>query len=721
MRNLSVWSSVLQSFAVIGSVTLTVCASAQIPRLNTLYPIGGKVGTSVEVELRGSNLTGADTFIVNSPYLTGKVDPSVGKPDETHKPVWQNKCGSCHELRSPSNRSLTPQQWSDVVERMVKVRQAPLSADESTKVTQYLQGMARAGRVSAHLNISPDAKPGLYEVRVSNPKGVSTVGLFEVGNLPEITGAPGTLETAPTVQLPCIANGSITGNYERHFFKFTAKQGQRLVFNLKGFRYNILTQMFFNPNLRLYDNTGKEIQENHGYFELDPLIDWMCQKDGDYTLEVRDILGRGNPGSVYRMSMGQVGYDTVAYPPALTGGKKSNLRLIGKNLPGGVKDCTVEPAAGWGLQLIGTPEGSQQVFVTPLTINTFSARKPVAGTFPCGFTGRLDRAEPQTFTVDLPQDTSLEFESYSTKLGSPANVVVQVLNAKGEQVARVEPEQRTVVKLAGKQTYTVRVQETGALFGNDYVYYVEARPAQPNVVAVLRPDTITLRAGGKTAAEVLITRRERTAGNLSISAENLPDGVTAESIEFPPDRNQGFIIFTASPNAKVGDIPINVNVGVTVDDKTLHFYRAKPEEQYVMNNQARYTERTQSILSVRPSLDVKFERIDSGPVRVHPRKGVEMKIKIDRSGGYKGGVVFLTTGLPSGWIASAESVGGDKNEVTLTIRPDGNNTQPFLKRDLKLTRLKAIVEAIIDEYRYFVTTFEVIPQDNIVDDEGRPL
>ena len=603
---------------------------------------------------------------------------------------------------------------------MVKVRQAPLSADEATKVTQYLQGMARAGRVSAHLNISPDAKPGLYEVRVSNPKGVSTVGLFEVGTLPEITGAPGTLVTAPKVQLPCVANGSITGNFERHFFKFTAKQGQRLVFNLKGYRYNILTQMFFNPNLRLYDSTGKEIQENHGYFELDPLIDWICQKDGDYTLEVRDILGRGNPGSVYRMSMGQVGYDTVAFPPALTGGKKSNLRLIGKNLPGGVEDCVVEPATGWGLQLIGTPEGSQQVFITPLLINNFNSRKPANGSFPCGFTGRLDKAEPQSFSVNLAQDTTLEFESYSTRLGSPANVVVQILNAKGDQVARVEPEQRTAVKLSGKQTYTVRVQETGAKFGNDYVYYVEARLAEPNVVAVLRPDTITVRPGSRTAAEVLITRRERTTGNLTLSADNLPEGVTAESIDFPPDRNQGYIIFSASPNAKIGDVPISVNVGVTVDDKNVHLYRAKPEELYVMNNQARYTERTQSVLSVRPPLDVKFERIGDGPVRVHPRKGVEVKFKIDRSGGYKGGVVFLTSGLPSGWIASAESVGGDKNEIMITVRPDGNNTQPFLKRDLKLSRIKAIVEAVIDEFKYVVATFEVIPQDNIVDDEGRP-
>src|SRR5439155_17778986 len=125
--------------------------------------------------------------------------------------------------------------------------------------------------------------------------------------------------------------GCFMSGGERHFFKFTAKKDERLVFNLKAFRYTEVRQFYFSPNLRLYDSAGKEIVENHGYYDLDPLIDWTCPADGDYTIEARDLLGRGNPGSVYRLTMGEVPYDTAIYPPAAQAGQQAQLRVVGKN------------------------------------------------------------------------------------------------------------------------------------------------------------------------------------------------------------------------------------------------------------------------------------------------------------------------------------------------------------------------------------------------------
>src|SRR5207302_7819084 len=76
-------------------------------------------------------------------------------------------------------------------------------------------------------------------------------------------------------------------------------------------------------DLRLYDAAGKELVENHGYYDLDPLIDWTCPADGDYTLEVRDLLGRGNPGSVYRLTMGPLAREASLpdEPPYFSSGR----------------------------------------------------------------------------------------------------------------------------------------------------------------------------------------------------------------------------------------------------------------------------------------------------------------------------------------------------------------------------------------------------------------
>ena len=66
--------------------------------------------------------------------------------------------------------------------------------------------------------------------------------------------------------------------------------------------------------------------------------------------------------------------------------------------------------------------------------------------------------------------------------------------------------------------------------------------------------------------------------------------------------------------------------------------------------------------------------------------------------------MFLS-GLPSGWVANPEASTGP--ELTMTIRPDGNDTNPFLKRDSKWTPIIATLEAASDEFRFAFGTVVV--------------
>ena len=127
---------ILQPLVILSGIALCATATAQIPRINTFFPIGAKAGSTVEVEIRGSSLDGASLMLVNGKAVTGTLAPGGAKVDETFKPLWQAKCASCHELRSPANRSLTPGQWTATVERMVKLRSAPLS--EALKINRTL-------------------------------------------------------------------------------------------------------------------------------------------------------------------------------------------------------------------------------------------------------------------------------------------------------------------------------------------------------------------------------------------------------------------------------------------------------------------------------------------------------------------------------------------------------------------------------------------------------
>jgi len=528
-------------------------ATAQMPRITTLFPIGGKSGSSVEVEIRGANLNGAETLLVSGAGVSGRVLPSDAKPDETHKPLWQAKCAGCHELRSPANRSMTPAQWSATVERMIKVRQAPIPQDEADKITQFLTSAARAGRVAAQIQIAPNTPASLYEVRIVTSKGLSTASYFEVGTLPEYLGANGKREEAQPVGLPCTANGTILANTERHFYKFAAKQGQRLIFDMKAFRYNELTQTYFNPVLYLYDSAGRQLAENHGFSDLDPRIEWNCPADGEYTLEARDLLGRGNPGSVYRLTIGTLP-STVAPPPVV--GQTDNLQ------------------------------------------------------------------------------------------NSPM--------------------------------------------------FCYARDAN-----------VTLRPGMTTPVEIHVGKRDGS-GTIHIEAQELPPGVTAEPLVIPQDRGVGFLLLKAASDLKPLEKPFRL-VATFKTDKAETRNLVIPQERYRINNDDRFLSRSEAMIAVRGQSDFSVEIVTGKSVRVHPRDAVEVKLKTVRREGFKSGITFVVRNLPSGWTANAEGIGADGAELTLKIRPDGNNTKPFMERDKKLPPVVALIEAIADDFRFIVGTLEIRP------------
>jgi len=667
---------------------------AQMPRINTFFPIGGKAGTTVEVEIRGSSLEKAEKILVHGEGVTGTVIPGDTKVDETSKPLWQSKCQSCHELRSPANRSLTPAQWEGTVERMVKARNAPLSLDEQAKVSAYLMSAARAGRVSAQFKIAPNALPGICEVRLVTARGLSTAALFEIGNLPEIISVNSTREQAQPVTMPCVANGTFIANGERHYFRFTGKQGQRLVFNLKSFRYADPTQLFFNPNLRLYDAAGKQIVENHGYYDLDPLIDWVCPADGTYTLEARDLLGRGNPGSVYRLTMGTLPYDTVLYPPAIQANGHATLSLAGKNLSGS-QTFSLDTPQHTGLEVISTPLGPHTVYVSPFTVIR-SDLHPGTTTLPAGFTGRIGSkgaVEKFAFTGK----GRYEFEVFSSRLGSRCAVHARLIAPDGSGLGETYNDNRTTVDIAAGKTYTLQVEDYSGAGSAESVYFVVARPALPYIECVTRPDNVTLRPGLSTTVEVILTRRDGVEGNVEVSAEDLPPGVTAAPIVIQPDRGSAWLILTAAADAKPTEKPFTIKTtahgsgGVSV-------YHGTAQEEYRLNNQQRFVDRSENVVVVRGQADFTTEIVTQSPIKVHPKERVEVKIKIKRRPDYKSGITFYVVGLPSGWTADAEGVGPDRSELTLHIRPDGNDTKPFRTRDPKLTKIQATVMASSDEY-----------------------
>ena len=504
----------------------------------------------------------------------------------------------------------------------------------------------------------------------------------------------------------------MVGNGERHYFKFAAKKGQRYVFNMKAYRYNELTQEFFNPQLRLYDAAGKQIAENHGYYDLDPLIDWSCPNEGDYLLEVRDLLGRGNPGDVYRLAMGSVPYDTALYPPVASSNAHVMANVIGKNLEGVKTNFNLDTPAQTGIALVGSPVGPASSVCYRVPCGSRRREKRGQCHSSCHLhRGDLRRAARRRRSAFRGMEGS---SSVSTPrvLGSPSRVRVSLLNAKGGAIAnmggvgrndglrQLDMDGRMAANLQTGQVYTLKVEAPKERqlepeddsTGTAYVYCVEARPASAVLEAVARPASVTIRPGMATAVEVILARREGIAGDVTVTAQDLPPGVTATPAVIQPDRNRAFVILTADAGAKPLDQAIHIMAtakGAEGDITT----RVVPQELYQIANDRRWRNRRDCLAVVRGQPEFTASLVDSGPIRVQPKKAVQVKVKIQRREGFKGTVLIQIDGLPSGWVANQEGAGPDQTEVTMIVRPDGNNRLPFLQRDPKWTPIRAIVTA----------------------------
>ncbi|MBS0264892.1 MAG: serine protease, partial [Planctomycetes bacterium] len=138
-----------------------------LPRLLTTLPMGGQVGTQVEVKITGEHIEDADQLIFSDPRITA-----------TRK----------------------------------------LNAAGQPEPDRYL------------VTIAADCPPGLYETRVMTQLGISSSRAFSVGTLPEVLQSKPntTLATALELPLNSICNAVMT-NRAADFYTFQAKTGQRVV------------------------------------------------------------------------------------------------------------------------------------------------------------------------------------------------------------------------------------------------------------------------------------------------------------------------------------------------------------------------------------------------------------------------------------------------------------------------------------------------------------
>ncbi len=324
---------------------------------------------------------------------------------------------------------------------------------------------------------------GTVELSVVTAVGESGKKKLSVDYLPQIVvGAaaqPVTLE-----QLPVNVWGTLTATGQQDNFRFRAKQGQTLVFDLAAKR---IESKAVSTRLEIFDADKRLLTANNGLDSGgDPFIAFTTPRDGEYTARVLEITLEGSPDHAYRLTIGELPYVTGWWPLSVPANRESAVQLVGHNLT--KKSVTVKAGADGEVVLPADSDDyrsrvSMRVAVSAISETQESEPNDDAAhaqtlTVPASVNGRLaadDRADFDLYRFEAEKDARLVIETRAAMFGSPADTKIEVLDAKGDAVPRLllqaTKDSWLTLRSADANAPGIRLGQFTEMELNDFMYF----------------------------------------------------------------------------------------------------------------------------------------------------------------------------------------------------------------------------------------------------------
>jgi hypothetical protein len=576
--------------AVLGSTATAQLLDSALPstRLLTVFPPGGKAGTTVEVAFTGADLEEPEQMLFSHPGIKAEpIVPPIPPPADPKNP--------------------------------------PKQPPPRPPVTKF------------KVTIPADVSLGVHDVRIVNKWGVSNPRAFVVGDLTEVLEKEPNddIDKAQRVELNSTINGNLTGPVDVDYYVFAGKKGQRVVFSCLSSSIDSR----FHPEIQVYDSKGRRLATGRDYNNTDALTDAVLPEDGDYYVRLFEFTHTvGTPEHFYRLSITTAPWIDAVHPPTVEPGKTATLTIWGRNLPGGKLDPTAVvddqvlekitvsvnapadpgsrqrlafsgrllPASvtldGFEYRLKNDSGASNPMLIgfasAPVVLDNETARTaatPQEITVPCEIAGRIEkRRDRDWYVFNAKKGEAFNIEVLSERLGSPTSMYFVLRNPVTSQdifespdntevvppkfYARSEDPQpyRFVAPADGKYLLLVSSRLADVLSGPRHLYRVRITPDQPDFhlsvqpFANTRPDAGTLRQGGDEGFTVIAYRHDNFTGDIALTVEGLPAGVTCPPQTLGSGVRQTTLIVSAADTAppSLGEIKIkgtaNINGQVVV-------------------------------------------------------------------------------------------------------------------------------------------------------------
>jgi hypothetical protein len=547
------------------------------PRLMTVMPPGGKVGSSVEVIFTGTDLEEPEQLRFSHPGI--KAEPLAGPVPPPPPP-------------DPKKKKPKPGMGKPVVSRF--------------KVT-----------------LAANVPLGIHDVRFVNKWGVSNPRAFVAGDQTEVIEKEpnNDVEQAQRVEINSTVNGSMANPTDVDYYVFAGKKGQRVVFSCLASSIDSR----FHPGIEVYDGKGKQLTSGRDYHENDAVTDCTLPDDGDYYVRLFHFTHtQGSAEHFYRLGISTAPWIDAVFPCAVEAGKTTSVTVYGRNLPGG----KLEASALVGDRVLekitvnitapsstgGTPVPPFSGLVTPkmAALDGFEyrlrndsgssnpvliglARAPVVldngnndtpetaqeVPLPCEIAGHVEKPRDRDwYAFTAKKGDVYNIDILSDRLGAPTYMYFMLKNDKSDLkesddnpdilsrkfYSRSEDPltYRFVVPADGKYQLMVSSRLADTVAEPRHFYRVRIAPPQADfhltalAAGEHRPAGTTVLAGGSQALTIFAVRQDGFIGDIALSAEGLPPGVTVAAQTVGGDLRESRLVLSAAAGAAVwtGEIKI---------------------------------------------------------------------------------------------------------------------------------------------------------------------
>lgn len=422
-------------------------------------------------------------------------------------------------------------------------------------VEQSVKPGAAANQVQLDVKLDADVQPGIYLARVATDSGVSNAFPLSIDALPT-TPVPTNL-----TQIPSAVFGDLSGgNVMRTTFNGAKDQPIQIEVEARRLGGKL------NPVIRVLDQRGVQIAWTQGERRLggDARLATKLPAAGTYTVEMHDLLFRGEGPGRFRLKIGDWKYAHLALPLGVQRGTAANVSLLGGNLDrAAVVDArlftTGMRAAPWPAGIAASGNGPALVvsdYPELLESGPAEAAGQTLAAAPIGVSGRLAaKSEEDRYIVPVTPGQTLRLEMFAERIGSPIDGVLIVRNTGGGELARGDDQPGTTdpsvnfAVPAGVNAIVVSVSDLTNKGGNEFVYRLAVAPtAQEAFSPTVPQDVVTVPVNGRALVRVSANRAGH-GGPIQLRYHGLPAGTTATGTEIPESIQQALVVLAATQAA----------------------------------------------------------------------------------------------------------------------------------------------------------------------------